>query len=188
MPYFKSHVILLLIIILILFIIIIISSSSSSISISIVIMNITIFINIMMFSTITIAILSLLPPVINYHHNNINNRQFLSSWLTTVVTWITYVVILFLQTTNAVVMPISATRTPPEVPLNFNGPPGSIKVNPDRHELSNQPPTGHNGPQLIIKSALVQTMAWRLLGDKPLSWANADAIYCRIYAALGGDE
>ena len=62
-------------------------------------------------------------------------------------------------------MPISATRTPPMVPLNFNGTPGSIKVNPERHELLTQPPTGHNGPQLIIKPALVQIMAWRLLGQ-----------------------
>ena len=36
--------------------------------------------------------------------------------------------------------------------------------------------------------ALVQIMAWRRVGDNPLSLTNADPIYWRIYASLGGDE
>ena len=31
-------------------------------------------------------------------------------------------------------------------------------------------------------------MAWRRIGDKPLSETNADTVNWRIYAALGGDE
>ena len=38
------------------------------------------------------------------------------------------------------------------------------------------------------KPALVQVMAWRRIGDKPIIWTNADPIHCRIYAAPGGDE
>ena len=42
------------------------------------------------------------------------------------------------------------------------------------------------GP-IYNKSALVQVMAWHLLGAKPF-WTNADPVDWRIYAALGGDE
>ena len=44
------------------------------------------------------------------------------------------------------------------------------------------------------KSALVQAMAWRRTGDKPLPepvliyWTNTDPVYRCIYASLGGDE
>ena len=38
------------------------------------------------------------------------------------------------------------------------------------------------------KPALVQIMAWRRTGDKPLSENNADPIHWCIYVALGGDE
>ena len=34
------------------------------------------------------------------------------------------------------------------------------------------------------KPALVQLMAWR----QAITWTNADPVYWRIYAALGGDE
>ena len=34
------------------------------------------------------------------------------------------------------------------------------------------------------KPALVQVMAWR----QAITWSNADPVYRRIYAALGGDE
>ena len=43
-----------------------------------------------------------------------------------------------------------------------------------------------NGPINNIP-ALVQIIAWRRPGDKPL-WTNADLIHWRIYAALGEDE
>ena len=31
-------------------------------------------------------------------------------------------------------------------------------------------------------------MVWRRIGDKPLSWINADPIKGRLYAALAGDQ
>ena len=36
--------------------------------------------------------------------------------------------------------------------------------------------------------ALVQVMAWRRIGAKPLSEPMLDPVHRRIYAALGGDE
>ena len=42
------------------------------------------------------------------------------------------------------------------------------------------------GPMKNIP-ALVQIIAWRRIGDKPLSKPNADPLHWRIYAALGGD-
>ena len=49
-------------------------------------------------------------------------------------------------------------------------------------------------PKFVPKSpidnntALVKIMAWRRIGDKPLSDPNADPIHWRIYAALGEDD
>ena len=38
------------------------------------------------------------------------------------------------------------------------------------------------------KSALVQVMAWCRAGDQPITRANGEPVYWRIYVALGGDE
>ena len=37
------------------------------------------------------------------------------------------------------------------------------------------------------KLALVQEMAWRRTGDKPITRTNADPVFRRMYAALGSD-
>ena len=37
-------------------------------------------------------------------------------------------------------------------------------------------------------TALIQVVAWRRTGGKPLPWTNAHPVHRRIYAALGGDE
>ena len=42
--------------------------------------------------------------------------------------------------------------------------------------------------QVDNRPALVQVMAWRRTGDKPLPGTNADLIHWRTYAVLGGDE
>ena len=42
--------------------------------------------------------------------------------------------------------------------------------------------------QINTIPALVQIMAWRQIGNKPIIWISADLIQWRIYGALGGDE